>query len=116
MVQFKSWRDAYIFLKDYCTASCLNCFYGGAKVDLNKEHNDADYVYLFCTESISMNRLDWMACCVKWEHQDSRKTLKDMEDEPLWKLSDNVIDKLNDGGKRTIEEIKEIIGDDETTE
>ena len=117
MVEFKSWRDAYIFLKDYCNASCLNCFYGGARVDLSEEHTDSEYVHLFCTENISMVRLDMMVCCAKWEHQETRKNLKDYGDKPVWNLTDEVIDKIDETGvKLSIDEIREIIGDDKVTE
>ena len=110
MVEFKTWRDAYIFLKDYCNASCLNCHYNGSKVDLSKENEDIKYVRVFCLENISMVRLDkGLICCAKWEHKESRDTVKDKGDMPLWNLSDAVLEKLDDGERRTIEEIKEII-------
>ena len=110
MVNFKTWRDAYIFLKEYCSASCLNCYYNGSKVDLNEEHKDIEYVRVFCLENISMVRLDkGLICCANWEHHESRKTLKDMGDAPLWKLSDEVIELLDTEEKVTIDEVKELI-------
>ena len=113
MVEFKTWKDAYIFLKDYCNASCLNCFYNGSKVDLSEEHEDIEYVRVFCRENISMVRLDkGLICCAKWEHKESRKTIEEMGDAPLWNLSEKVLEMLDNGGKRTIDEIKEIVANE----
>ena len=114
MVEFKSWRDYYIFLKDYCNFSCLNCYYSGAGVDLSKEHTDSEYAYLFCMESISMVRLDLMSLCAKWVDEDTGKSLEEYGDAPLFKLSDDVINKLNETNKKwTIDELRALTNGNE---
>lgn len=109
MVQFKSWRDFYIFLKDYARCSCLNCEYGGDRIDLNEEHNNVTYRNVFCTRTISMVNLELMTVCAEYIHQESKKTLKDFEDESWWTLPDDVIDEIEKGGKWGIVEINELV-------
>lgn len=114
MVEFKSWRDYYIFLKDYCNFSCLNCYYGGTHVDLSKEHTDSEYAHVFCRESISMVRLDLMSLCAKWVDEDTGKSLEEFIDAPLFELSDDVINKLDETGKKwTIDELRALLNGDE---
>lgn len=117
MVQFKTWRDYYIFIKDYCNFSCLNCYYGGVNVDLSKDHTDSEYAYLFCRESINMVRLDMMSLCGKWRHEDTGKSLEEYGDTPIFNLTDEQINTLNNRiEKWTISEVKELYDDKEVSE
>ena len=112
MVEFKTWRDYYIFLKDYTNFSCLNCYYSGTGVDLSRDHPDSTYAYVFCMESISMVRLDMMSLCGNYKNEDTGKSLEEYGDAPLFDLSDEVINQLNETGKKwSIEEVKELLGD-----
>lgn len=114
MVKFKSWKDNYIFLRDFATASCLNCYYGGAIYsDDTETHTDTEYANLFCKESLAMIRLDLMMLCGKWVDEDTGDTLEDVAEEDMWKLSDNVIDILDKDDKRwTVEEVRELINEE----
>lgn len=118
MVMFKTWKDNYIFLRDYANASCLNCAYGGADYkDDSETHSDSEYAHLFCRESICMVRLDLMTLCAKWRHQDTGLVIEDIQEENMWKLPDKVIDALDEDDKRwSIEEVRELIDNEETTE
>ena len=112
MVRFSTWRDAYVFLKDYCNCSCLNCIYCGSNLDLNGEHKDIEYVSIFCRNTIAMVRLDHLILCVEWTGEDG-KTLKDYGDSTMYGLNDVVIDKLNESDKKwTIDEIREVINEE----
>ena len=116
-MECESWRDFYIFLKYYCKFSCLNCFYGGARLDLSEEHSDNEYARLFCTENISMVRLDFQTICSKWQHHTSRKQLKDFVGEDRFDFSDEVADILDNTDKKwTIKEIRSLIEDDDKTD
>ena len=112
MVQFKSWRDAYLFLKEYGNFTCLNCRHSNHNLDTAIEHTDSEYVHLFCTEWISMVRLDFQFCCSKWEHKETGKSLDDYgEDCYIWNIPSSVIDAIEDekNGQWTIQEIEELI-------
>ena len=117
MVMFETWKDNYIFLRDFANASCLNCHYGGTKyTDDSEEHTNSEYAHVFCTQHISMVRLDFMTVCAEWKHEDTGVSIEDIGDEKLWKLSDNVIDKLDVDDKRwSIDEIRELVKEDEKT-
>ena len=118
MTKFKSWRDFYIFLKDYCKFSCLNCYYGGARIDLSEYHEDGEYARLFCTENISMVRLDFQTICTKWEHEKTRKPLEEFYDkESMFDFSDEIVEILSDDSKKwSIEEIRELLENDKIVE
>lgn len=113
MVMFKSWRDNYIFLRDYGEASCLNCHYGGAEyTDDFESHTDSEYAHLFCRESISIVRLDLMMVCAKWRCNDTGKSLEEIGEDNFWKLPSQVIDILDKDDKRwTINEVRELINE-----
>lgn len=113
MVQFESWKDNYIFLRDYGNCTCLNCHYGGATyTDDSETHTDSEYAHLFCIESISMVRLDLMMVCAKWRHQDTGKSIEDIMEEEFWNLPSQVIDRLDEDDKKwTIDEIRSLINE-----
>ena len=110
MVQFKTWRDSYLFLKEFGNFTCLNCKHSNHNLDTDVEHTDMEYASLFCTEHISMVRLDFQFCCDKWEHQDTGEKLTDFDENcRVIKLSDEAIDFLDDKSKEwSIEEIREV--------
>lgn len=117
MVEFKSWRDSYLFLKNYGNFTCLNCKHSNHNLDTNVEHTDSEYVHLFCTEWISMVRLDFQFVCSRWKDRENGKGLKDYgEGCDMWNLSDGVLNIIEDkrNGKWSIEEIEELINEEET--
>lgn len=110
MVRFKTWRDSYLFLKEYGNFTCLNCKYSTHNLDTSINHTDMDYASLFCTKTISMVRLDLQFCCDKWEHEQTGDKLKDMDmDCMVWKVPYELLDVFDDKSKEwTIEEINEV--------
>lgn len=115
MVEFKSWRDAYLFLKNYGNFTCLNCEHSSHNLDTDSEHTDSEYIHLFCMEWVSMVRLDFQFCCSKWKHEENGKVLEDYgEDCYLWSISEDIIDSLENGKKWSIEEIEEEIAKQES--
>lgn len=112
-MRFKSWKDNYIFLRDYGNCNCLNCYYGGAVyTDDSETHTDTEYAHLFCRESISMVRLDFMIVCAKWRHQDTGKSIEEVKEDDMWLLSSEVIDILDkDNREWSIEDIKRLVNE-----
>lgn len=116
MAQFKTWKDYYSFLRDYGVFTCLNCHFGAKEVyGDDEEHKNSDYAYVFCTNQISMVRLDMMTVCGKWTHKDTGKELEDYDDDiSQWNLPDQIIDKLDEVGKEwSIEEVRELVSENE---
>lgn len=115
MVEFKSWRDTYLFLLKYGKFSCLNCKYGGHNLDLNANNSDFEYSHKFCTEWIAMVDFAFQFVCEKWTDEDGN-TVKGREDECAFNLPDKVIEKISDG-KWSFEEIEELVNEyEEVTE
>lgn len=110
-MRFKSWRDYYLFIREYVKFSCLNCRYCGDKLDVDEEHTDGDYARHFCTFNIAMVRFDFQTLCTEWESPDGHKLPYDDErnflfDEELDKMFDE-----DDGKLWSIDEIREVIKD-----
>lgn len=119
MVQFKSWRDAYLFLKKYGNFTCLNCRYSKHNLDTNVEHTDMEYTHHFCIKTVSMVSFEYMFVCREWEHQDNGKHLEDYGEHCYsWDLSENVIDTIEDdrNGKWSFEEIEELVNEEKVIE
>ena len=117
MVQFASWRDAYLFLRDYANFSCLNCKYSNHNLDVNEEHTDHEYVTVFCKDAMAMVRMDFQFVCGRWVHQDNGKTVEDIKDCFSWNLPQEVIDIIeneSDGKYWSIEDIEGVIKDYES--
>ena len=114
MVEFKTWKDAYVFLKKYGNFTCLNCEHSSHNIDTDAKHTDSEYVHLFCKEWVSMVRLDFQFVCSRWKHQDDGSALKDYVDCDMWNLSDEVLDVIDDGKKWSIKEIEEEIAKQES--
>lgn len=115
MVRFKSWRDAYLFMKNYGNFTCLNCKSSSHNLDMDVEHKDSEYAMLFCSKTVSMVRLDFQFCCAEWEHKESGESIQDLIDKGCrhtWNLSDEVIDKIEDGNLWSYEEIVEVVEND----
>lgn len=111
MIEFKTWRDSYIFLKDYATCSCLNCVHTKADLDLSVDHSDSEYARHFCTHHIAMVNLSFMTVCQNWEDENGN-TIASKGDEKVWKLSEEEMNLLlaEDGKLWGIDEIKEFLG------
>ena len=115
MVQFKTWKDYYAFIRDYGVFTCLNCHYSGIEpYSDDEEHTDSEYAHLFCMESIMMVRLDMFNVCTKWVSRDGRSLIDLGENTNQWSVSDEVIDKLNEDPNKmwSIEEVREVISNE----
>ena len=113
-MRFKSWRDYYIFARDFMKHSCLNCKYGGARVDLDSEHSDFEYASVFCTYNISIVRFDFQTLCVSYVNE---KTFKELPKEDIWnfKFPEKMKYVFDDPNKKwSIEEVREAIKDYES--
>ena len=112
MVQFKSWRDAYLFLLNYGNFSCLNCKYGGHNLDLDVEHSDVEYTHHFCSKTISMVRFDFQFVCGQWVSDKDGSMITDYDmDDCAFDLADEVIKEISNGEKWSFEEIKELVNE-----
>ena len=109
MVAFKGWRDAYLFMKEYGNFTCLNCDYGGhSNLDTESEHSDGYYARLFCSNWMSMVRLDYQFICEKWKKGDD--TLDGKMECDTWNIPSKVADIIDSSDKKwTFEEIKELV-------
>ena len=115
MVQFKTWRDTYLFLLNYGKFSCLNCKYGGHNLDLDVENSEFAYSHNFCTEHIAMIDFAFQFVCGKWTDKDGN-TVEGREDECAFDLPQKVLDVLIDEDKRwTFEEIEELVNEHKET-
>ena len=107
-MKFKSWKDKYLFLKEYANASCFNCKYCG---ELKDSNDDRDYVRTFCTKHISIVEFQFQVLCGEWEHEDTHEKLNEFEeDTPFFKINDGLLNKLDKYEKElNFEEIQKII-------
>ena len=110
-MEFKTWRDSYLFLKEYGSFTCLQCRGSHHNLDLNTEHTDLEYGRFFCSKTVSMVRLDFQFTCHYWEDENG-ETIQGHEDDCIFNIPSDLIDKLEVKGKKwTFEEVKELIGD-----
>ncbi len=113
VVNFKSWRDCYLFLKNYGNFTCLNCKGSSHNLDTDIEHTDSEYARFFCSKTVAMVRLDFQFVCSQWEHKDTNESLKDLADkgcEETWNISDRALEILDQGDRKwSFEEIKELV-------
>ena len=101
MVKFKSWRDSYLFLKEYGSFTCLQCKGCNHNLDMSVEHSDSEYARFFCTKTISMVRLDFQFVCPEWENENG----------------DKITDEDEKNGEWSIDEIRELVNEyEEVTE
>lgn len=115
IVEFKSWRDTYLFLLNYGTFSCLNCKYCGHNLDLSADNSEFAYSHHFCSEWVSMVDFNFQFVCEKWTDTNGNN-LQGREDECVFNLSDEVIKKLSSMDKKwSFEEIEELIYECEET-
>lgn len=114
MVKFASWRDSYLFLKEYGSFTCLQCTGCKHNLDTSVEHEDSEYARFFCIKTISMVRLDFQFTCREWENDDG-ETIKDTDmDKCIFNIPLSVIDILDEPDKEwTIEEIRSIVNEHE---
>lgn len=104
-MKFKSWKDQYLFVKEYATCSCFNCRYGG---EIKESDKDSDYVRTLCTRTLAMVDFQFQfPLCAEWENNDG-KTLSDHEGELLFSI-DGIEEIDNDLHEWTFEEIMEKI-------
>ena len=114
MVQFATWRDSYLFLKEFGSFTCLQCSGCNHNLDTSVEHTDGEYARFFCTKTIAMVRLDFMFTCPEWENTDGETIGESDMDKCIFNLPVEVIEKLDvDGKKWTIEEVRELVNEHE---
>ena len=114
-MQFKSWRDYYIFLRDYVKFSCLNCKYTGKLLDTDEEHTDGEYARHFCTYNIAIVRFDFQTLCSNWINEDTYEELPEIDERNF--LFDEKYDAVFEERpyKRwSIEEIREVLNEEDT--
>lgn len=111
MVEFKTWKDTYLFILNYGRFSCLNCKHCDHNMDLSVDHSDFEYSHHFCTEWAAMVDFGFQFVCEKWS-DDEGNTVDGKEDECAFNLPQNVLDALvNEDKKWTFEEIRELMGE-----
>jgi hypothetical protein len=113
MVKFKSWKDAYLFLKEYGNFSCLNCKGSNHNLDTDIEHTDTEYARFFCSTTVAMVRLDYQFYCRYWRHKDTGESIEDLVSkgcEHTWNLPRDVIDFIEDEGNKRLWSVDEIRG------
>ena len=110
MVQFKSWRDAYLYMKEYGNFTCLNCQYGRANLDTGDGHSDTHYARMFCREWVAMVHLEKQFVCEKWKHRRTGETLNGNLDCDMWNIPEEVAEIIDeDGTKWSFEEIRGLV-------
>ena len=114
MVQFASWKDSYLFLKEFGSFTCLQCSGCNHNLDTSVEHTDGEYARFFCIETISMVRLDYMFTCSYWKGKDGKTIDESDMDKCIFNLSADVLEKLDVEDKKwTIEEIRQLVEDND---
>lgn len=109
-MQFKSWRDYYLFVKEFAKYSCLNCEYGGDD-EVGDDESDVVYSNHFCKYWVAMVRWDLQGfICQHWKSDIDGKGLPDDKDEEMFTLNEHIFKKLQKGNRKwSIEEIKELL-------
>lgn len=108
MVEFKTWKDAYLFLKRYNKYTCLQCKYYNIELDDDKEYSDVEYVRFFCSNQMSMVRLDFQQCCDRWENENGLKLIN-FED-TLYTFNEEITNILSQTTEKlSIKDVEKII-------
>ena len=107
-MNFKSWKDYYLFVKEFVKYSCLNCRYGTSNGVEPISSKDIAFASHFCTYYVAMVRWDLQGfICQNWESYDG-ETLPD--DDELFTIDEHILKKLEKGNKKwSIEEIRELL-------
>ena len=108
IVEFKTWRDSYLFLKEYGSFTCLQCTGCNHNLDTSVEHSDFEYSHFFCTKQVAIVDFYFQFTCREWENENGDKITDDDMDKCMFNIPLEVIDKL-EGKRWTFEEIKELI-------
>lgn len=113
MVRFKSWRDSYLFLKEYGSFTCLQCVGCNHNLDMSKEHSDYEYSHFFCTKQVAMVDFYFQFSCRKWENENGDTISDEDMDKCIFNIPLEVIDAITDdkNGEWSFEEIKELINE-----
>ena len=112
-MKFESWKDLYLFLLKYHNFSCLQCKYYSKK-DFNPhdEHNRWEYARFFCPRLATVIHFSVQETCFEWTDEDGKK-LDDYGETPVYRFSEEVIEKLSKiEGKVSIEEIDKIVAEE----
>ena len=109
-MNFKTWRDFYLFVREYAKYSCCNCKHSSAgTVDVDDPSNkDTAYARHFCSHFVAMVRWDLSpVVCKHWESKDGDKLPKD---DNLLTLSEDVLKILeeDEDKKWTFKEVVEV--------
>jgi hypothetical protein len=106
-MKFKSWKDYYIFIRDYAKYSCLNCSYCGNHVDTDEYNSDVAYTHHFCAYYMAMKRWDIDTfVCPQWKSVDGEPA--DLED-VLFTIDEHTMRKFEKNRLWTIDEIREVL-------
>lgn len=108
-MKFKSWRDYYLFIKEFAKYSCINCKHSSADIiDTSVEHSDGDYARHFCAYHMAMVRWDLQGfLCSHWSSIDDESL---PNDDVLFTIDEHILKKLEKGNRKwSIEEIKELL-------
>ena len=109
MVQFKTWKDSYLFLKEFGLFTCLQCTGCKHNFDTSKEHKDSYYSRFFCTKQVSMVEFSFQFTCREWENENGDKITDNDMDKCIFNIPLEVIENLDDDKKYTIEEIRGLV-------
>lgn len=113
MVQFKSWKDKYLFLQKYYNYTCLQCKHYHKDLNDEEEYKDSEYARFFCPHMIAMVRLDFQLCCHEWEDKEGNP-IPSEEDVKVFNFSDKIADILDaQENPVSIEDIETIIQENE---
>ena len=107
-MKFKSWKDFYLFVREFAKYSCLNCKYGSSKKLEFESDNDIGYCNHFCAYWVAMVRWDLQPfVCKHWESNDGVEL---PEDDELLTLSEHILKKLEKGNRKwSIDDVKELL-------
>ena len=109
MVRFKSWKDSYLFLKEFGLFTCLQCTGCNHNLDTSMEHSDFEYSHFFCSKQIAMVDFYFQFTCREWENEDGKKITEDDMDKCIFKIPSEVIENLDDNKEYTIEDIRGLV-------
>ena len=112
-MKFKTWKEQYLFVKEYANACCFDCRYGGEIKETTGK--DSDYVRTFCSKFISMVDFQFQfPLCAEWENKDGQM-LNDISDDDttIFRIDDDLLDSLDTDYEWTFEELKERINNHE---
>lgn len=110
MVSFKTWKDNYLFIEEYCNYSCLNCYHNQTN-RINEGSEDKAYAQILCDITLTFKRLDdEYPVCTDWVSKDGVTSFSQYIDESIWNLDDDAVDKIESlSGRISFDDVKKIV-------